>query len=265
MPKSTHVMKTLDKLDGYSPEFPEYQVAFDLFKGEWSSAVPGFETGSIGLFDDPRVVWFEQQFGGFGNSSVLELGPLEGGHTFMMAQCGASRITAIESNRRAYFKCLIVQQALKFQADFLLGDFQPYLAKTDSRFDFALCSGVLYHLTDPVEFLTNLTRVADAIGIWTHYYDAAIISNQPELKHKFEQQPITVDVPNRQIKLYRQSYLKALQWSGFCGGPEVISHWISKDDILAYLGDLGFSVEVGFDEPNHQNGPSMALYAKRNP
>ena len=250
-------------LDAYSPESPNHQVAFDLFKGGWSSAVPGFKTGAIGLFEDPRVLWFEQQFGGFMGCSALELGPLEGGHTFMLAQAGASRIVAIESNQRAYLKCLIVQQALGFQANFLLGDFQPYLAQSNEQFDFALCSGVLYHLTDPVGFLTNLTRVANSIGIWTHYYDADIISSRPELKRKFDFQPITVKTRNRQIKLYRQSYLKALEWSGFCGGPEITSHWMSKEDIIFYLHDLGFSVNVGFDEPRHQNGPSMALYAKR--
>ena len=46
---------------------------------------------------------------GFG---ILELGPLEGAHTYRLEQLGAERILAIEANVEAYLKCLIVKEIL---------------------------------------------------------------------------------------------------------------------------------------------------------
>ena len=41
-----------------------------------------------------------------------------------MARAGATHITSIESNIRAFMKCLIVKEALGFSADIYLGDFR---------------------------------------------------------------------------------------------------------------------------------------------
>ena len=264
MAKALQAVKQLNILDAYSSEMPDHQVAFDLFKGEWSSAVPGYATGHIGLFQDSRdhLVWRVLRRG-FAGKSILELGPLEAGHTFMLAQSGAARILSIESNQRAYLKCLIVQQALKFAAEFKLGDFQPYLARADESFDFALCSGVLYHMTDPVAFLTNVSRVSKSIGIWTHYFDEKIIASTGYLTHKFAKTPKLVETGRRTMRLYKQSYKQALDWRGFCGGPEIMSYWLPKEDIVGHLEDQGFTVTIGNDEPAHSNGPSMLLYAQK--
>ena len=64
-------------------------------------AVPGFETGSSALFDDIRIKWLEAQLGSFAGQRVLDLGPLEGGHTCMMENAGAS-VVAIEGNQRPF-------------------------------------------------------------------------------------------------------------------------------------------------------------------
>jgi hypothetical protein len=93
-------------LDSYINEAPSHQAAFRVFEGEWSSNVPGYGCGSAGVFDDNRIKFFAEQCGGFQGKRVLELGPLEGGHTSMIANAGAANITAIESNTRAFLKCL---------------------------------------------------------------------------------------------------------------------------------------------------------------
>jgi hypothetical protein len=62
-------------------------------KGAWSSAVPGLPTtGNIPLFEDGRITLFEERLGGFARKQVLELGPLEGGHTYSVS--GATIIPA---------------------------------------------------------------------------------------------------------------------------------------------------------------------------
>ena len=109
---------TTSILDVYVSTPPSKEASFRIFDGAWSSYVPGFGPGGAPLFDDERIRRFEQQCGGFQGKRILELGPLEGGHTYMLSRACAASVTAIESNTIAFLKCLIVQNALKFDAEF---------------------------------------------------------------------------------------------------------------------------------------------------
>ena len=160
--------------DEYAVVEPTRQASFDLFKGEWISHVPGFETGKMPLFTDPRVDWLGERAGGFAGKRILELGPLECAHTYLMAQAGAAHIMSIESNIRAFMKCLIVKEALGINADLYLGDFRKFIRGTDQRYDFVLASGVLYHMEEPVELLEGLSRITNCFGVWTHYYEGSV-------------------------------------------------------------------------------------------
>lgn len=250
-------------LDSYVSDPPSFQAAFDIFRGEWSSDVPGYGGGSARLFDDHRVRWFAEQCGGFKGKTVLELGPLEGGHTSMIANAGAAQVTSIESNTRAFLKCLVAQNALKFSADFLLGDFCKYLDQCDRKFDLLVASGVLYHMSDPVGLLKSAAKVSDRICLWTHYYDESVIRARRGLSKRFSLEPRVEMVGSRQIISYRQSYLSALDWKGFCGGPAPTSYWLTRDSLLGLLEELGFVVVIGDDTKTHPNGSSMTLYAAR--
>ncbi len=247
----------------YSTDYPKPGNAFALFEGEWTSAVPGFDSGPMPLFQDGRLDWLGRQCGGFAGKKILELGPLEAGHTFMMAKGGAGRIVSIEANRRAFMRCLIVQHSLKFDAEFLLGDFRKYLKETDERFDFLLASGVLYHMSDPEELLIAMARVSPRIGIWTHYFDRSILARVPELWEKFEPTPEVKSVGAREIRKYNQRYLKAHDRKDFCGAGAIGSQWLERQDILGILEDLGYAVTLGLHEPDHIHGPSLLFYAER--
>jgi len=247
----------------YSQDYPTPDNAFKLFEGEWTSSVPGFRTGQIDLFSDSRIDWLVQQCGGLSGKSVLELGPLEAGHTHMLAKAGAGRILSIEANRQAFLRCLVVQSALKFDAEFLLGDFRSYLKETDERFDFLLASGILYHMKDPEEMLVDMARVSPRIGIWTHYFDRSVLERSPELWQKFDAEPTIARVGNRDVRKYGQRYLKALNWKGFCGAGALGSHWLERGDITGVLEDLGFSITIAVDDPGHIHGPSFLFYAER--
>jgi SAM-dependent methyltransferase len=249
-------------LDAYVRTPPSIENALRLFEGQWSSIIPGYGFGNADLFNDHRVRWFEERVGGLSGKRVLELGPLEGGHTYMMAERGAS-VLAIESNARAYMKCLIVQSALKFEAQFLLGDFRPYMASTEDRFDLLVASGVLYHMTDPVALLRDMCRVANSIGIWTHFYDPHVIEARPDLANKFEKKPKFVEFTGRKIEMYRQAYLTALEWAGFCGGADDHGYWLTLEGIEFVLDASGFDVELGAVELSHPNGPCSTLFARR--
>ena len=89
-------------LDLYVEGAPSDQKALDIFRGEWGSHPPSdrpdLKLGLIPLFEDPRVDWGLRELGGVEGQSVLELGPMEGGHSWMLEQRGADRVYAIEAN-----------------------------------------------------------------------------------------------------------------------------------------------------------------------
>lgn len=259
---------TVRFLDQYITSAPSPENLVNLFKGEWSSRLPepyaSLQAGAIGLFDDGRISWAAEQLGGFNGKTVLELGPLEAGHTYMLERLGAAEIVAIEANTRAYLKCLIVKELLALKrARFLCGDFVEYLRGEDRCFEAAIASGVLYHMRNPVELLALLAAKCDRLFLWTHYYDAQVIHRQPHLAVKFPGETAAEQHGFRHT-LYRYEYQASLEWKGFCGGSAEFSNWLSREDILSCLRHFGFTdLRIGFDDPNHPNGPAFAVAAIR--
>jgi Protein of unknown function (DUF1698) len=256
-------------LDAYVKSTPSKQNVINLFDGEWSSVLPpGVDLvtrpGTAGLFDDGRVKWAEEVLGSFSGCSVLELGPLEGGHSYMFQTSGASEVVAIEANSRAFLKCLCIKEILGLnKVAFLLGDFMHYLEENTRRFDLIFASGVLYHMDDPVRLLDLISRHTDKVYVWTHYFDLDIIGANERLSRKFG------DLANYSYEGFSyeaatQSYGEALEWVGFTGGVRPTSKWLTRDSILAAMKLFGFrDVQVNFQQPDHPNGPAFAFCAKR--
>jgi len=245
--------------DLYSKELPCDQTAFDIFSGEWSSAVPEARTGASPLFDDARIHWLQEQFGSLRGKRILELGPLEGGQTWMMEQDGA-QVTAIEANQRAFLKCLIVKNALSMKAKFLYGDFRPFLASTQDSFDLVTAVGVLYHMMEPAKLLADISRVTDAFFVWTHYYDARLLSDN---RVHFDPAPRTQTVNGKSYEVYLQNYLTSVVRPGFCGGTAATSVWMTREALLDCVGNLGFDTTIGAETPDHPNGPAIVFLARR--
>src|SRR3954447_24127366 len=93
-------------LNSYVRSAPSAQNALDIFKGEWASRLPSpcadLCAGPLPLFADTRISRFLDEIGGITGKTVLELGPLEGGHSYMLDRAGPSEIVSIEGNSRAY-------------------------------------------------------------------------------------------------------------------------------------------------------------------
>lgn len=253
-------------LDEYVSTAPSPQNALDIFAGTWSSALPApldaVTAGPTPLFDDERVTWAVERLGGVGGRSVLELGPLEGGHTYQLLRGGAS-VTAIEAQARAYLKCLVAKELLGMtQARFLLGDFMEYLRAQPEHVDICFASGVLYHMRNPVETIALMAAVADQLYLWTHVYDAEII-HASRRRNRYRR---SVPASYRGFKhtLHHFDYARSLSGKGFCGGSAAYSNWLSRADLLAALDRFGWEVgEIAFDTPEHLHGPALALVASR--
>lgn len=256
----------MEILDAYVKTNPSAQNAVDIFKGEWASMFPGNEplAGSIPLFEDSRIAWAIERLGGVRGNNIIELGPLEAGHTYMLEKNGAASVLALEANSRAYLKCLIVKEIFKLErAQFLLGDCIEYLQNCNRKFDVCVASGILYHMVNPVELIALMSKVSNKVMIWTHYFNGEILHSQPNLSPKF---PGQIDFEHQGFKhtLHRQEYNASLNDDGFCGGSDTFSYWLKREDILAALKHFGFNnIQINFEQPDHPHGPCFALVASK--
>lgn len=258
-------------LDSFVKLGPTPQNALDIFKGEWSSSLPGsssvLQAGKIPLFEDSRILWSVEQVGGtIEGKKVLELGPLEAGHSYMMETLGAASITAIESNTRAYLKCLIIKELLGLKrSQFLCGDFVEYLRTNPEKFDICLASGVLYHMVDPAELIFLISQVSDVVFMWTHYYSPEMFQACPYLSPKFSS-GVSAEYRGFKHTLYRQEYQNALSIDnpGFCGGNNSFSNWMNKEDLCLCLEYFGFrDIAISFEVPDHPHGSCFCVVAKK--
>jgi hypothetical protein len=247
---------------------PCAQNMLDMFQSEWASRFPPpfdlLKAGEIPLFQDGRIHWTIQELGGVSGLRILELGPLEGGHSYMLDRAGAASVQAIESNRRAFMKCLVAKEILGMNSvQFQLGDFFPFLNETEEQWDLCVASGVLYHMREPIELLMRIASHCERLFLWTHYYDSKTIETQPVFSRRFGP-TAKKKVDGFSYTTHRHYYLEALELDGFCGGNAPFSEWIGKDAILGALRHFGFNnITVVDDTLNHPNGPAFSVLATK--
>jgi hypothetical protein len=254
-------------LDSYVKTAPCDQNAIDIFAGEWASKFPPpyahLNAGPNLLFQDVRLAWALERLG-VRDQTVLELGPLEGAHSYMLEQAGAASVTAIESNTRAYLKCLVTKETLGLKrTKFWCGDFIPFMETTTGKYDLLIASGVLYHMKEPVRVIEAIARCSTRVYIWTHYFDPAIIE-ATTLKDRFGPTQ-TIEVGGKTVTLHRQNYQTTeLTTNSFFGGTDAYSVWLTRAGIVDVLNASGFKhIEFNVDLPNHPHGPALSLIATK--
>lgn len=255
-------------LDEYVKLAPNPQNMVDLFKGEWSSKLPAINeqeiiSGHADLFNDQRMILLNNHYS-LAGKNVLELGPLEAGHTFMVHEMGAQNIVGVEANSRALLKCLVVKELYHLNnANFILGDAMEYLRNCKEHFEITIASGILYHSTSPPEFIENCCKVSDRVFVWTHYYNPAIMDDYDNLKGKCNTK-LEVHYRNKVLTAMQFDYLSSLEWSGFCGGLSPFSIWLKKEDTLQIFEENGMkNIKIFFDDETHPSGPNICFIAER--
>lgn len=267
-----------DRLDTYAKGSTGAQATVDIFKGVWSSELPphlGVTSGNAKLFDDPRIHWMIERLGGVAGWRVLELGPLEGGHSYMLQQAGAEHVVAVEACAMSYLKCLVVKDLCQLaRVDFRYGDFMAFLETDGAAFDLVVASGVLYHQRDPIACIERMAARSDKVFLWTHYYTDDLCSSQMR-SDMFEPVPAGRPFPGAvrappapgdgfSCEVFRLNYDTYLPGVKYRGGVDDHSHWMRREDILSCLRHYGLAdIEVAFDQADHPFAANFALLAKR--
>ena len=245
---------------------PHPQNMLDIFKDHWASdfarVLPGLHAGNADHFvadDRPQLaaVALGRIPGRFDGMHILELGPLEAGHTYQLERLGAESVVAIEANIEAYLKCLIVKELLNLrQSRFLLGDMVEFLGTSTERYDLVFASGVLYHMSDPLRLLESIARRTNRCFLWTHYYDTDHYRGPPRT-------PVVSAFRDIQITFFEMEY-GDMDYEKFWGGIRPKNVWMTRGDLLMVLASIGFSrVEVLRDDPDHANGACLTIAASK--
>jgi SAM-dependent methyltransferase len=172
---------------------------------------------------------------------ILELGTLEGSETVRLASQHGTHVVTIEGRieniQRAKF---IAELHDAHNIDFVLGDIEGFDFQQFGHFDAVMCSGVLYHMTKPLDLVETLSLVADGIFVRTHYW-----CGQPDstIRGRYAAKYVREEFAEPQLRglrdyalwLTRPALMEALSSSGF---PPLDIH---EDEVTGNIGDITLS------------------------
>jgi hypothetical protein len=188
---------------------------------------------------------------------ILELGPLEGGHTLAMSKLGPREIVAVEGRPENFIKCAIIKTLYDLNnTRFVLDDLRSATLEKLGRFDICVCLGVLYHLPNPYRVLQAISAVADRVYIWTQHSS----DSYPEGDMiKIELEGFVGNAKRASEGKYYSEVLSKSQ-----AGLQERSVWFSLNDLVAAVHDAGFDdVEVLGKGMVAKKMACCLLYAKK--
>lgn len=218
-------------------------------RGPWITkfVIEGIEYG--GSFDAMNDARIDQMFEAFPNvKTVLELGSLEGGHSFSLAQNpSVERVVAIEARADNVEKARFVQGLLKDdKVEFVEADLETFDLSSLGTFDAVFCSGILYHLSEPWKLIEECQKVSPNIFVWTQY------ACENEAK-KFSN--------GHRGKWYREG-----GWLDPLSGVSKYSFWLSMGSLINILTQNNFgNVTILENNLRHPNGCAVTLVANQMP
>ena len=241
---------------GFSGNLPTIENSIAIFD-DWVSAlpIPGASSGNFPAFtEDPRPSFVREVFGSLEQFAILELGSLEGGHSYQLERLGAKSITAIEANAESFIKSLIVKEALGLKTKFLHGDFLQYLQTVETRYDLIFACGVLYHMRDPLHLLELIAQRTDRVFVWTHYVSAE--GDGQNYDH------LDVEYAGLKCRYYKHPY-EADHHQRHYSGLGTYGCYLTKNDILTALKHFGLgNIQIIRDDPQ-EIGSSISIVAYR--
>ena len=209
--------------------------------------------GKIDAMRDPRVDQFFRAFPSAGR--ILELGSLEGGHTFSLAsRPHVSRVLGIEGRRESVERARFVQQLLGVtNVGFEPANVESADLSAFGEFDAVFCSGLLYHLPEPWRLIENVAKVSPNLFLWTHYARGDVSEAGGRALKGAE---------NTTVNGFEGWAYKERGLADPLSGMSPSSFWPTLDGLKEMLKKSGFGeIEVIRDNPNNPDGPAVTLAA----
>ncbi len=101
--------------------------------------------------------------------SVLDLGCKEGYNSLDFCDLGATRVLGVEARESFVNEAQKAKAGGAYpQAEFILGDARTIDEAGLGSFDICLCSGLLYHMQDPVDLLARIGKISRHLVLETH-------------------------------------------------------------------------------------------------
>lgn len=215
-------------------------------RGPWVTrfVVDGVESGGkFRALEDQRIAQFFESFPNV--RTILELGSLEGGHTFALARHhGVARVLGIEARSANIGRARFAQGLLGIaNAEFVEADLEKADLATFGKFDAIFCSGLLYHLPEPWTLIDQFSLVTPRVFIWTHY--AADAADNLTM-NGFKGREYVEGGPDEPLS-----------------GVSPKSFWLTLDSLKKALTNAGYdAIQILHDDPKHCHGPAVTLAAK---
>jgi hypothetical protein len=177
-------------------------------------------------------------------ATILELGSLEGGHTFAIARRqGVRNVVALEGRAANVEKARFVQELIGVQnVEFVVGDLENIEFRRWGQFDAAFCVGVLYHLRRPWDLLEKVRSVTRRLFVWTHY--------------------VTTEDADTSVSGFRGKFVPEGGLGDPLSGLSTHSFWPTLESLFDMLEAPGFTrITLLERSPTHPHGPSLTLAA----
>jgi SAM-dependent methyltransferase len=178
--------------------------------------------------------------------TVADLGCLEGGYAAEFARAGYD-VTGFEAREENYDRACLLPAALELpDLRFILGDVRDVLP--GRRFDAVFCCGLLYHLDQPAAFLRLLGQVTGRLLILNTHF------SQPGGHGEDLHGPGEACDPFLSVNEGRTGHWFREGDNRWASLGEKTSFWLAKPDLIAALGDAGFSEVTEHDDwryPEH--------------
>jgi SAM-dependent methyltransferase len=197
---------------------------------------------------------------------VLDLGCLEGYFSAECALHGAS-VVGVDARVLNVKKCELVRSALGLRdATFVVDDALAVTRKRYGSFDVVLALGLLYHLTEPFAFLSNVAELCESFAV----IDTLVALEdrrqeidgwRPELS---DLQRFELGGETYEGRLYREYEPGAdraeRELSTTASFDNDLSVWLTEDSLVRMLGRVGFAhvLKVSFprDADNWWSDPA---------
>lgn len=249
------VLQLQEQLAGGRDGRPSLRAEFEKRKPWVTKFVIGGEEygGDSDAMKDARVDIFFRSFPEA--KRILELGSLEGGHTFNLAgRPGVQRVLGVEGREESVEKARFVQGVLGIEnAEFAVANLETADLGEFGEFDAVFCSGLLYHLPEPWALIEEVSNVSSNLFIWTHYAigDAAEAA-VPALR----------EARNTTRNGYEGWEYGEHGLKDPLSGMSPTSFWPTLDGLKRMLVEHGFEeVRIIKDNPANPHGPAVTLAA----